>query len=756
MTNTLFSYTRFSGAVLEETFQDGSWYLTYRDSKSSNSPGSRILRAYSLTAAPKPPRNNLWLGLTPRRILDSGRDIMGEALIANGDPDIDAVRECLPEIIGDAYCFLGGENSQGSLIVDLQGKVFPQISDRDRNPVHLFQPFTADEALGLLTPAQFLLDGQLPLLYNLFTDAGRAMELLYFVEPGDVCRTPTLWIRIRKFALSDPLHTLSTDYRIVTPSREQTETEMFYRPVTEELFLGCLADTVAFWIKAAEEGTVMQLPDKLLSNVATGTMLSMMTTFTAERPHYGHKFYGRELHDNFPPNLIWSIEACCLLGRTDMAKRIFDNMLLHILNDEGCICYRQGPWMNSGAAAAEYGQLLHLAYRCRKQLDLLSLTTTHSHDALKLERLCGMGRIILSHFVECPEFGSRKLIKMCAEADNNGRINVYLSNNLWSVRGLQALSALLAELDIADTDGFGEAAGLLERNIRELLAEESIRDERFGLLPPFRFGYTAAPLTLSNCLDTFSPVSEEELYRYFHAPRRRDDQGIGTQDLTENVYANYRYYPESLSTMLLPSEAADGIVALKDQLGGSILGMIHFRDWLDDWPVMHYARFLLESGRIEKYLLLLYAHTLHHGRPDLMCYYEQVRITGEVKAVDCVPSLLTAPLMLGWMFAYETIADNRLLLLGALPKDWYQKPFFVDKLGFSGGTLAIVSDGRYITLNFSAPCPEGTELIYRAADTLTPEAICSGIEYVTSICGNRILLKPGILHAQLEIHLSEK
>ena len=43
------------------------------------------------------------------------------------------------------------------------------------------------------------------------------------------------------------------------------------------LFLGCLADTVAFWIKAAEEGTVMQLPDNLLLDLGSVNMIAEVT-----------------------------------------------------------------------------------------------------------------------------------------------------------------------------------------------------------------------------------------------------------------------------------------------------------------------------------------------------------------------------------------------------------------------------------------------------------------------------------------------
>jgi len=41
--------------------------------------------------------------------------------------------------------------------------------------------------------------------------------------------------------------------------------------------------------------------------------------------------------------------------------------------------------------------------------------------------------------------------------------------------------------------------------------------------------------------------------------------------------------------------------------------MTRFEERLDDWPALHVARALLELDEIERYLLLLYAHGLHHS-----------------------------------------------------------------------------------------------------------------------------------------------
>ena len=48
---------------------------------------------------------------------------------------------------------------------------------------------------------------------------------------------------------------------------------------------------------------------------------------------------------------------------------------------------------------------------------------------------------------------------------------------------------------------------------------------------------------------------------------QRRNFDVTGQEITENTYANYRYYPESLSAMLLPENYANGILKMRDNLG---------------------------------------------------------------------------------------------------------------------------------------------------------------------------------------------
>jgi hypothetical protein len=467
-------------------------------------------------------------------------------------------------------------------------------------------------------------------------------------------------------------------------------------------------------------------------------MISARTTFTGPRPHYGHKYYGKELHDNFPPNYIWAIEASILTGHAKWAKEIFEHLINYGLTDEGKFCYRQGALI-SGASATEYGMVLWLVNRYRKVL------LDNEPDTETVEKLRGMGNIIISHLIPCSEFDGLRLIKMCAEADNNVRVNVYLNNNLWSIRGLEAL------YEICGDQNYKNSADIIRQNINIMLDKYSVKDSEFGDVPPFRFGYPAIPYTLSNCKTHLLPESEEAREKYFYTVKGRRDFDVTDQEITENTYANYRYYPESLSAMLLPENYANGILKMRDNLGGNLLEMVRFRSWIDNWPVINYARFLLETERIDKYLLLLYAHTQHHGHPNLMCYYEQIKLFGKVSANDCVPSLLTTPILTAWMFAYETVNDGTLRLLSAIPPEWFDCGFTAERIGTSTGSVDLNYSSKCLEISFDSTTTKEVEVYLSCVDVISSDGILEGNEFISRIENNKIILKSGISRAKIRI-----
>lgn len=720
------------GGRLAERYENGAWKICFETSAKCVA-----LDAYTLDELERPDERTPWNGERPDRILNSGRDLLGEQVLSQGEPEYDQVRRLLPPITKRAYCFLSGAASWGGVLVDRQGQIFPQSSGNMRQPDPIFSPVLVDGNLGEREPRQFLLGGRYPVLFSVHSDGEQILELMYFVEAGDPDRDPVVWIRTRWYAWQNP-SACQTQHRIAALSRHTG------RCIDAETFYTALADTLAFWTRFEAEGASISIPEKVLKNTVLGTLMSCATTFSGDHAHYGHMWYGSELHDNFPPNYIWTLEACCLWGHLAWARRILQHLLVYVLNDNGRFVYRQGEHELFGASAEEYG---HLLFVIERYADLLGRDTWPDSY---FETFEGMGHVLLEHCEACEELDGRVMVRMCAEADTNTRVHVYLNNNLWAVRGFQALVRLLCAADRAQkTAPFAAMADTLLENSLALARQHSQPSE-YGPLVPFRFGYTACPLTLSTCTDTFMPVSEEELRRYLVPSHERHSQGSAQQDLTENTYANYRYYLEILSAMLLPKEQAEALVRLREALGGEYLGMTRFYSWVDDWPVTHYARYLLESGRIDKYLLLLYAHTAHHGHPDLMCYYEQATTDGAMVAPDCVPVLLTTALMTGWMFAYETVQDKRLLLLAAVPKRWFEKGFCMRRLGFSGGWCSIEWNGKILSISLSAPVKTPVEIHWRPGG-LTKDCIRRGLEYVERLEPDKMLLKSGVVSAELEI-----
>lgn len=723
--------------LLTEHFNSGAWSLHLKTRNAVFSFSEYELAGLDREDEPRSP----WNGASPAEILARGTDVLGCGLLEKGEPSYSEVRRLLPPVTRGAYCFLGGAASWSGVTVNTRGQIFPQDSTPQdcgtlRQPPPIFSPVLVDGELGECPARQFLLDGRYPLLFSVHRSGEQILELLYFVEPGDPDRDPVVWIRAKRYQISAP-QAYVVEYRLAARSR------IAGRHISGETFLAALTDTLVYWASFARAGASFSLPETSLERVAEGAMMACAVTFTADHAHYGHLYYGLELHDNFPPNYIWSLEACCLTGRFSWARRIWQHLLLYVLNDCGRFVYRQGDRELFGASAEEYGQLLFLA--CRYAKPLMASAWPDEY----WQKLYGIGELLLSHCTVCSEFGGRRFIRMCAEADTNTRVHVYLNNNLWGIRGFEALVNLIQRYAKPyQTEIFARTATVLRSNLHALAAEYAV-DTPYGPLVPFRFGYAAVPYTLSTCCDASAPLTPIQLRAYLVRSDERS-QG-GPQDLTENTYANYRYYPEALSAMLLEPRQAQAIVAAREALGGECLGMTRFFGWLDDWPVVHYARYLLETGHVEKYLLLLYAHTAHHGDPDRMCYYEQVSVDGAVIAPDCIPSLLTTPILTAWMFAYETVADCRLILLKAIPKAWFSQAFSARGVGFSGGSCDFVYAQGKLEISFSAPLECEAELVWRSRSTLCTKDLAQGAEWVDRIQANRLILKKGLSHAVFEL-----
>jgi hypothetical protein len=108
-------------------------------------------------------------------------------------------------------------------------------------------------------------------------------------------------------------------------------------------------------------------------------------------------------------------------------------------------------------------------------------------------------------------------------------------------------------------------------------------------------------------------------------------------------YTNYRYWPELLSSGVLPPDLAGRVVHSRLTAGGQFCGMTRFAGHLDDWPLAEYLSGVWALGRRNDFLLSLYGHVAYHQAEGHLTAYEQVSFPpGKKKADYCLPCQLVA------------------------------------------------------------------------------------------------------------------
>ncbi|GHV13007.1 hypothetical protein FACS1894219_07050 [Clostridia bacterium] len=609
---------------------------------------------------PKTGDKRLYLGYTAAEIADSGRDLLALGVLKSGSPTLENMRGILPEVNRNRYLFLSGTASWYGLTVTPGGSVYPQDTAQIPRPAPLFSP--SDESIDELNAEikQSIADGFIPVVTTSYVTGEDRTDITCFVEFGDPDSNPQLWV------CADHISAGEKHCYVISHSRP-----VLKREISFEEFDEARLTTIDEWrnLSRGFDGFVLPsqgTPSQGMSykEIQTGLKamsVNVFSTFSGDHGHYGHKYYGREIHDNFPPNYLSGIELCYTLGMTDRAWSICEHLLRFGIDIKGRFCYRQGGNDLYAAAGTEYGRLFWLINRLRE------LSAKENPLNKHLDTLARMGDYLIEQIRPDPKNSERSYLMMCAEADTRSRIEVYAGNNLWAAVGLQSLGKIFAAYSNPKSAYFSDKGNRLYKDIRTAMDAE-VYQSAFGALVPFQLGYSALPLTLSLCRNfTDAPKPAEEYFKHLDF----DAEAETEQDYSANTYANYRYYAEMLSSGLLRKEEADAITAMREELGGELLGMSRLYERLDDWPADNYARYYLESDRLDKYLMLYYAHILYHGNLDTGVYYEQVTLDGGVHAPDCIPSMTLAPLMTAWMFCYQPVNEDDVYLLRGIPSDWW-------------------------------------------------------------------------------------
>lgn len=313
------------------------------------------------------------------------------------------------------------------------------------------------------------------------------------------------------------------------------------------------------------------------------------TTFQGDHPKYGVGRYAKPEHDGFPPTIIAAVDALTVWGLIPRAEQLFGYWLDHFVHADGSIAYY-------GPSLSEYGQLLTSARR------LMTRGGSREWFAQHREALAGLARHLESLL---RQDGRVRLVAGVPEADEKNQVATYFHNNAWIVRGLDDWAALTKT-----TAPTAELKKLLLNAIRDVWPRA--RDD-WWLSPTVETsGFAARP------------------------------QGKVTANRFGS-YTNYRYWPELLSSGVLPREWMQRVVNARLTGGGQFCGATRFADHLDDWPLMDHLEGLWALGRREDYRLSLWGHICHHQAEGHLTAYEQVALPPGRRLADyCLPCQLVA------------------------------------------------------------------------------------------------------------------
>jgi len=394
-------------------------------------------------------------------------------------------------------------------------------------------------------------------------------------------------------------------------------------------------------VRAFEErGMALDGGDELLNDLAASNLWLADLTLRGCHPRYGIGTYDRFKDHGFPPTVIH--HGRCLLewGHFERAAEVIGCYLDAFVANDGTFVYY-------GPAVAEYGQILSL---CARYVELTGDERWWLRRESVLRRVWGR-LLALRHASAADESApahARGLIPGLPEADYQRSAEqwreYYYSGDAWTIRGLTDVARILQRV------GAGDEAVRIEAEVR---------------------AYTR------DLLDSIEAASVETEDGVYVPPGPTQTEPIERMTQSRHAsYCNYRYFAEMVSAGMLPQRVVRRVLDWRRDHGGELLAMTRFEDHLDDWPVLNWARALLETGEIARYQLLLHAHLAHHQAAGWLAAPEQATIVPDGSGVrryhagQVVPCQVVAPQMLRWALAYEPRDAEMLLIAPAVQHSW--------------------------------------------------------------------------------------
>ena len=624
-----------------------------------------------------------YLGMSLAEVAMADADLLADKLLANGEPDELQVRSVAPPLASKLNAEdYGGRLPWNSFIgtrqCDDTMMVYPNGRTRTYHPRQVLKG-CGDDALAAKR-YEGLLGGWLPAVHKVIPIShNRYYDLLVFADVDATDRFITqTWHRsalIEDGKVSEVHYGYS--YPAYPPRRQPPAAADFYRALLR--FSG-------YWQQLLHDCASVTLPDQ-----SWGDMVQF--AFAREQivrpdgvyPKYGavdRDYYGQE-YDGFQDTFTSSLYANLEWGRFAQAAAVLDGYFSDFVADDGMINMR-------GPETAQFGLTLSLLARYYSYTADKALLQKHRHKiAATASILLELHDVSLQLPQDDPGYG---LIHGWNESDaclfEDPAIwwKPYFANSAMTVRGLNDIAAIWGKLG-----GERSLAQHWQQRAKQLHArlEQSIRANiRHDMQPPYIGPLPGAKLTFR--------------------------QALAQQNPSEQGWP-HRAYAELLHADVLPAELSHLVINCMRAYGATSIGVVanitaaneHERNLLG-FISYGYARQLLSLGRVDEYLLFMYAHRYHAHTPGSWTAGEVTDITGGMP-LFCMPAQLTIPLLLRWALVFDD--DQGLHLAKALPHAWLfsGKPVSCEPVPTPWGKtgLSLQYDPQLQRLDGKLALPEG-------------------------------------------------
>ncbi len=632
--------------------RDGLIWTVYEDLRTRDgvltfvcaNGNARVLRKTAeATFADEGPQH---LGLDLKDIGMAGADLLADKLLAEGDPREDEVRRAAPPMNSDHSDehdpgFRPGWNTfVGTRECSDTMPVFPAGNTRTYHPQQYFNGLTLKNANER---HEGLVGGWMPAVRKIIPwEQDGYLEVVVF---GDVLAHDRFivqtWHRtahIRDGAMV-AVH-CGYSYPAYTRRRQEPKPEDFYR--------GLLA-FAEYWDRQTHDLAAITLPDNSWTDMVRYAFVKeQMVRPGGVYPKYGavdRDYYGSE-YDGFQDIFTMSLYSNLECGRFQQARDVFDNYFTSFTNAAGMINMR-------GPETAQFGLTLFLVARYAQ---LTGDTATVLRHREKIEATAQLLVELHDESLRLPATDpGHGLLHGWCESDSCLMPNPavwdkpYFANSAFAVRGWRAIAKVWKELRLAGSSPLVEDWTRRSEELQAALVA-SVRENTWrDRTPAYVTPMPGVKLTFRESLNQEHPSEQGWVHRCYTELLHPDVLPLAEANVVIDCMRAYGATTVGIVANVEPA----------NPYGRDILGFISYG----------YAHTLLRLGRVEEYILFLYAHRYHDHSRGSWTAGEVSGITGS-GALFCIPAQQTIPLLVRWMLVFEEFDEERLHFGRAVPRDW--------------------------------------------------------------------------------------